>query len=158
MAANDERSIDPNVDKAVADSVEAQQAQPRPNAVIPAPAPASGKRPFRNIRRELEEIELTSPGVPQLLLAMIESADSECERLKSFETKYHEVNIRASVLDAKQKSHKVIDIAFGAGVGLGGAALGLAPTMWDKQPLGWSLIVAAVVMIGAGIAAKWFEK
>ncbi|MBX3666451.1 MAG: hypothetical protein KF834_12265 [Burkholderiales bacterium] len=118
------------------------------------PTPPTGRRQaLRDLRRELTNEDLASPGVQKLLLDELGRADADCEILNGYVTRFHDADKRAAVLDEKLRTQTALEIAFGVGIGVGGAIMGLAPSFWDKQPLGYlTLTVGFLLMIGAIIA------
>jgi hypothetical protein len=115
-------------------------------------APTGKRHAFRDIRRQLEDGDLASPGVQKLLLEDLERAESECEILQGYIDRYHEADKRAAVLEERLRTQTALEIMFGVGVGLGGAILGLAPLFWDKQPQGaLAMVVGFLLVIGATI-------
>lgn len=130
---------------------------------IPPPHdnPASGRRAaFRDVRRQLTDDELKSSGVQKLLLDMLQEADDEREGLRAYVNAFHTADKTAAVLGEQVKAQDALDIFFGAGVGLGGAVIGLVPFFWGTKPeygiitgiVGLSLTLGAIV--GRGVLKK----
>ena len=119
----------------------------------PAPltiAPTGKRQAFRDIRRQLQETELASPGVQRLLLEDLERAEGQCDILQGYVDRYHEADKRAAVLLEKVRTQTAIEIYFGVGLGVGCAIIGLAPSFWDttsKGPI--TLTVGILLVIGA---------
>lgn len=114
----------------------------------------TGKRAaLRDLRRELSDNELSNSGVQKLLLEMLENADDECERLRTLADAFYSADKKCAVLTEKVRTHKAIDVFFGAGVGLGGGIIGLAPFFWDTgQGHGWmALLLGALLVSGATV-------
>ncbi len=82
-------------------------------------APSSKRQVFRNIRRQLTDEDLASPGVQKLILDELELAEADCEFLESYVERYHDADKRAAILEEKLKTHSSIEIFFGVGVGIG---------------------------------------
>ena len=123
---------------------------PPPDSAVPA----SGKRAaLRDVRRQLTDEELKSPGVQKLLLDMLQEADDEREELRPYVDRFHDANKTAAVLREGLKTHTAIEVFFGVGVGLGGAIIGLSPFFWGMKPLygGITVIVGLCLMIGSTI-------
>jgi hypothetical protein len=123
-----------------------------PVASLPPAAPSGRRQAFRDLRRQLNDSDLTTPGVARLLLDEIEKQEAELEQLRGFVDRYHAANTRACVLDEKIKTVAAIEVFFGVGIGLGGAIIGVAPLFWSTQPrgaicftVGTALIVGACV-------------
>lgn len=117
-------------------------------------APPSGRRlAFGEIKRQLSDEDLKSPGVQKLLLDDLERAESECEIMQGYIERYHDADKRAAVLEERVRSGTAIEIMFGVGVGLGGTIMGLAPMFWSDQPKGYiALIIGGLLICGASIA------
>lgn len=114
--------------------------------------PVVGRRAaFRDVRRQLTEEELKSPGVHKLLLEMLQEVDDEREELRSYVSLYHESDKRAAVLSEKVITQTAIEVLFGVGVGLGGAVLGLAPFYWAIKPEYG--VITAIVGLGLIVGA-----
>jgi hypothetical protein len=95
---------------------------------------AVGKRQsFRAIRRELQEAELTNPGVQRLILEDLETAEAECEALREYIERYHDADKRAAVLEEKLRTHAALEIICAVGLGAGFAIVGLAPYFWASS-------------------------
>ena len=112
----------------------------------------SGKRPaFRDLRRQLSEEDLKSPGIQKILLDDLERAEESCEILNAYVERFHEADKRAAVLEEKLRPENAIEIMFAVGLALGGAIVGLAPVFWDatssKGPI--ALGIGVCMIIGA---------
>ena len=118
------------------------------------PTPPTGRRQaLKDLRRQLTDEDLASPGAQKLLLDELERADSDREILSGFVTRFHDADKRAAVLDEKLRANNSIEITFGVGVGLGGAIMGLAPAFWNMQPLGYlTLAIGFFLIVGASVA------
>lgn len=128
---------------------EVSKAPPADSAV-----PASGRRAaFRDVRRQLSDDELGSPGVQKLLLDMLEDADEERDTLKSYIGLFHEADKSAAVLSEQVRSQTSVEVFFGVGIGLGGTIIGLAPFLWRDEPEYGAItgIVGLCLVIGATI-------
>ena len=116
-------------------------------------APTGRLQAFRDIRRELTEAELTSPGVQKLILNQLVTAQSDCEILQGYVQRYHEADKRAAVLEVKLKTDNSVEILFGVGLGAGFAIIGLAPYFWDQSARGSiALAVGIFLVFGSTIA------
>jgi hypothetical protein len=122
-------------------------------------APPTGKRQaLRDLRREMNDDELSNPGVQKLILDELERADAECADLRTYITRFHEADKRAAVLEEKLKTEHSLEITFGVGVGLGGAIIGLAPYFWDKEAQGILTLLLGAVLIFGATAARVVRK
>jgi hypothetical protein len=87
-----------------------------------------------------------------MLLDELEKAEAQCETMQAYMTRFHEADKRAAVLEERQRPANAVEVAFGVGVGLGGAIMGLAPTFWENQPEGWlALAVGFLLIVGATV-------
>jgi len=116
--------------------------------------PISGRRQvFRDLRRQLSDEDLKSPGVQKLLLDDLEKAEVQCDIYSGYIERFHEADKRAAILDEKLRTQTALEVAFGVGVGLGCAIIGLAPLFWTDQPKGWlAIAVGLLLTVGASIA------
>jgi hypothetical protein len=135
---------------------EQQQIAAAPPIQTPEPTPPTGRRlAFKEVRRELTNEDLASPGAQKLLLDALERADAECETLRSYVSQFHEADKRAAVLAEKLKPQKALDVAFGVGTGLGGAVVGLAPVFWDAHlALGIAALIVGSLLVIGGIVTR----
>ncbi|MEK6408820.1 MAG: hypothetical protein AABN34_18005 [Acidobacteriota bacterium] len=120
--------------------------QPKPTSEV---APTGRRQALRDIRRELTDEELSSPGVQKLLLDDLERAESESEVLRSYVDRFHESDKRAAILEVQLRGSNAFEILFGTGIGLGGAIMGLAPLFWSDQPKG-ALALALGMLLAIG--------
>ena len=117
------------------------------------PVSSSRRLSLSNVRRQLTDEELTSPGVQKLLLDMLEEAENECVNLKNYVSSYHSADKRAAILGEQLTRDKKIDVFFGVGVGLGGAILGLVPYLGKDESLYGVIcgIIGLALIIGSSI-------
>jgi len=115
--------------------------------------PPFGKRfALSELRRTLTEEELKNPGVIKLILDELARVDTECDSFRGYVDRFHDADKKAAVLEEKQKAVTSIEIAYGVGMALGGAVIGLSPSFWGKESQGIiALVVGAVLIIGAAI-------
>jgi hypothetical protein len=126
------------------------------DTIAAAAVATSGKRQaFSNIRRQLSETDLASPGVQKMLLEELDRAESQCEVAEGFRERFHLADKEAAVLREKLKTVTAMEIFFGLGVAIGSILIGLAPYFWDQQAKGeLMLAIGAVVLIGSAVARK----
>lgn len=138
----------PGADATEAPAATVPTAKGQPGTALP-----SGRRQaFRDVRRQLTDDDLQSPGVHKLILDELERAETECDQYRAYLERYHEADRKAAVLEEKLRPSRAVDVLFGVGVGVGSAIMGLAPTFWMVQPLGQlCLAVGAVLVVGATI-------
>ena len=145
----------PNTPAAAADGQGAGEAKPTTVAATAGePTPATGKRQaLRDLRRQLTNEDLASPGVHKMLLDELERADADCELLNGYRTRFHDVDKRAAVLEERVRTQTALEVMFGVGVGLGGAIMGFAPSLWPSPPFGYiALGLGFLLVLGATIA------
>ena len=118
-----------------------------------ASAPSGKRQALRDLRRQLSDEDLKSPGAQKLLLDELERSDADCELLKGYVSRFHEADKRAAVLEGQLRIDKAVEVAFGVGVGIGGTIIGLAPGLWTTPPYGpLAVAVGLVLMLGAIVA------
>ena len=147
-----------------AEGASVQKKDTEPRAPVPSTAdtevPSSGRRAaFRDVRRQLTDEDLSAPGAQKLLLEMLEQAEEERESLRGFVVRYHESDKKAAILAEKLLTHTAIAGVCGAGVGRGGAILGLSPVLGQDKPT-YGIITAVVglaLFLGA-IAGRIVKK
>lgn len=121
---------------------------------VPAEVSSRSRRPlFENLRRQLTNEELTTPGVPKLLLDMLENAEADRDDLRNYVDLFHSADKRASILAEKLIREKSNEVYFAVGIGLGGAITGLTPFFWklDTSNGVACLIVGVLLIVGAMI-------
>jgi hypothetical protein len=107
---------------------------------------ASGRvAAFRDIRRQLDPADLAHPGVQKLLLDEYDRALDECERLRAFETQFHDKDKRVEVLEEKLRKRLALDIAWGAGLAVGTTLITLASD-WRWGAVGAALVLGAIAV------------
>jgi hypothetical protein len=144
-----------NLEQEASLSIAAAAVELRVGDTIAAAAVAtSGKRQaFSNIRRQLSETDLASPGVQKMLLEELDRAESQCEVAEGFRERFHTADKEAAILREKLKTANTVEVFFGLGVAIGSAMIGLAPYFWDKRAEGMILLtVGAIMCIGSSIA------
>lgn len=120
---------------------------------IETTVPITGKRQaFRDIRRQLQEAELSSPGVQKLLLEDLERAESECDVLEGYVQRYHEADKRAAIFEERLRTQTAMEILFAVGISLGGVLIGLAPSLWNSAKGPVVLSIGFVLVIGSAVA------
>ena len=106
------------------------------------------------MRRPLTDDELKSPAVQKILIDILEDAEQARDEYKSYVDAFHGADKRAAILGEKLNLDRSVEITFGIGTGLGGAILGLATYLWDKDKFAGILaaLIGLGLMIGACIA------
>jgi hypothetical protein len=123
---------------------------------VPAVAvvPSSGRRQaFKDIRRQLAEADLSSPGVQKMLLEELQLAEDKCEILEAYIERFHEADKRAAVLSEKLTAQKAFEILFDVSFGAGCAIIGLAPFFWAEKGATGPLTLAVGIILAIGATA-----
>jgi hypothetical protein len=108
---------------------------------------------FRDIRRQLDEVDLASKGVQKLLLNELETSEGDCETLRAYVERYHEADKRAAVFEERLKTNTGTEIMFAVGLAVGGALIGWSATLWDATSKGpVALAIGFALVAGSGIA------
>lgn len=73
----------------------------------------AGRKPLRNVPRELSEEELTAPGALRMLLGQVDRLEEENARLRGITERFHESDKAAAVLreQLKSQTHKIFSPA-----------------------------------------------
>jgi hypothetical protein len=126
------------------------------DSIAVAVVATTGKRQaFSNIRRQLSETDLASPGVQKMLLEELDRAESQCEVAEGFRERFHSADKEAAVLREKLKTVTAMEIFFGLGVAIGSILIGLAPYFWDQKAKGeLMLAIGTVVLVGSAVARR----
>ena len=119
-------------------------------------APAAGRgAALRDIRRQLTEDELASPGVQKLLLENLDRAEGKCDDLQLYVDRFHEADKRSAVLEEKLKTNTALEILFAGGLAMGSAIIGLAPIMWDATSLKGSItLIVGLMLVIVSVVAR----
>lgn len=137
------------------ESIDKEPAEDLQDAPTPALKPRSA---LSNIRRELSDEELASPGAQKLLLDRLDSAEIRIVKLSEYSDKFHESDKSVAVLTESLKQANASEVLYSAALSMGAIFAGLAPSAWDNQPYGWlSLLAGIALMIGA-IISKGLRK
>lgn len=137
-----------------------EQTEQRAASSIIAPAPAaantaSGKL-FGNITHALSDSDLASLPVAKLILDRMYTAEMQREEFKAYVPLYHAADKNVAVLKEKLNTSTMVDIFYGTGLALGGAAAGFAPYFWDKDRMAPGIICIsfAVVLIVLSVVVR----
>jgi len=135
------------------------ESQPDDTGARPTPPQQISKigRALSNVKRELSDEELSSPGVQKMLLNELERLWRENEELSGYRNEFHEADKKVSVLEEKLKRNIALEIVSLSCIAIGAAALVYAPVAWDHQPNGWIAVVFGGLATIAGVGAKAVE-
>lgn len=141
---------------------------PEPNADIePQVQPAvlgegAVKEQFRrkclsNLRREMSDEELASPGVQKMLIDEIERLETEVERFRPFQDKFHDADKNLSSLKEKFRYKRSIEIIHIGCLAGGSILIGVSPSLWQFSYSGKFLLGVGFIFVIASLIAKWVK-
>ena len=121
------------------------------------------KPAYRNLRRELTDEELTSPGTVRLLIQDVERLESELFRASKYISRFYKANTDVQVLKEKVKSLTSSSIMNNAGLTVGGVLIGIGSRMWDRVSIANNLgatiiVVLGLILIGCVIFSQFRKK
>ena len=117
-----------------------------------------GRPALSNLRRELSEEELGSQGVARMLLDALDRSETEVGELMEFRDKFHSADKEAAVAREKLRALVARDVARDVGLAFGAALIGLAPSAWSVQPIGWIVAVfGALLLVGFAVAKRFWS-
>lgn len=120
--------------------------------------PVGRRHALRDIVKTLKDEDLGHPGVLKLIIDDLERSDAECEMLRSYVDRFHEADKNASILDERMRSVTAIEVAYGVGVGLGSAIIGIAPLFWEQKPLGQIVLLIGAVLVVGGVVVRVIKR
>jgi hypothetical protein len=125
---------------------------------VPVEQPKS-RQAFSRAKRELSEDEMTSPGVPKMLLDEVDRLDRENFALVDFRRRFHEADKECVLLRAKENKSIASDIIFGGCMALGGIVLGNLSNLPKDRPdlTDWAFAVGIILFVIA-IGARVFQR
>ncbi|MEG6524880.1 hypothetical protein [Bordetella bronchiseptica] len=115
---------------------------------------SSSRKSLSKLRRELTDDELSSPAVQRMLVDEIERLDVERNQLVEFRDKFYDSKTRIGVLEEKFTGKMAIEVIHVACNTVGAAALGYAPSIWDKQPMAWLFAIFGTILVVMSLIAK----
>jgi hypothetical protein len=142
-------------------STSGQEAGPAADVPLPSSqtVASTGRRQvFLEIRRQLSDADLGSAGVQKMLLDELERTEAECEELETYVTRFHEADKKAAVLEERMRAQNAIEVMFAVGVGVGGAALGLAPVFWSTPPQGQIVLAVGVLLVVGATVGRAIKR
>ncbi len=113
-----------------------------------------------NLKRELTEEELNTPGAIRLLLSKVDDYDNCQKDLQKYMAKYHERDKQCAVLETLAKSNTAFEILYSFSLSVGSALIGLVPSVnmdGSQSYLQWILGSIGIVALVGGIIAKIFK-
>lgn len=120
---------------------------------------AKRKGVYSNLKRQLSEEDLNSPGTQRLILAELDKYD-ECKKdLNFYKEAYHRKDKENAVYKQQISNNKAFDVVYSFLLAAGPAILGLSPSVCEKdKTIGVMLIIIGVICLLAGIITKIFVK
>ncbi|MCH2451068.1 MAG: hypothetical protein MK198_13100 [Gracilimonas sp.] len=138
----------------MSDEQEKPDLEPSESSTETKKASPKGRRSLSNVKRELTEEELKSPAAQKLLVEELERVERERNELLDYRDNFYSVDKELSILQEKLNKNISIEVISSSCLAIGAAAIGLAPSIWEHEPVGWYLVVFGGVLIIAGIVAK----
>ncbi|MBB5044032.1 hypothetical protein [Shinella fusca] len=117
-----------------------------------------GRRSFRNVRRELSEKELSSPGAQKLLLDDLERLEGELEEAKRFRERFHAADKNIATLEGQLVTKNRNELLYNGSVIGGSVLFGFAPNVWDQGLTGIYVLLAGAVITGTALYTHWVKK
>lgn len=114
-------------------------------------APLSKRKALSKLRRELSEDESGTPAVQRMLLDEVERLETEVDELRQFRDRFHSADKDAEVLRERLRE----SVARDGSLAIGAAILGLAPSLWSSQPIGWIVMALGFVLVAAVVARRF---
>ena len=111
-----------------------------------------GRQALSNVRRELSEEEISSPAVQRMLLDELDRLETEAGELREFKDRFYSADKDAAVLRERLRA----SVARDSGLAIGAAMLGLVPSLWAFQPIGWVVTALGVSLVVFAVVAKRF--
>lgn len=120
---------------------------------------SKNKGVYSNLRRQLSEDDLNSPGTQRLILAELDKYDECKQELNFYKEAYHRKDKENAVYRQQLYSNKAFDIVYSFLLAVGPAILGLTPmVMTINVVLGWIMIVLGSICLISGVLTKVFAK
>jgi hypothetical protein len=100
---------------------------------VSAVASTARRQIFENLTHQLNNEDVTNPAAVKLIIDRMIIAEENRDSFKQFERLYYAEHEKAAVLTEKLRTNKMVEVFFGTGLALAGAAAGVAPLFWDKD-------------------------
>lgn len=120
--------------------------------------PASSKRAYSDLRRNLDETDLSSSGVQKLILDALDQAEAKCAGLEGYRDKFHAADKRVAVLEEQARARKANEVLFVSSLTFAGVLVGLAPGLWSSMPAGPIVLVIGLILGALGVSARGDKK
>lgn len=117
-----------------------------------------GRPALSNLRRELSEEELSSPGVARMLLDALDRSETEAGEVREFRDRFHSADKEAAVAKEQLRALASRDMVLDGALAIGAVLIGLTPSAWAVQPVGWIIAVLGAALLCLFILAKWLKR
>lgn len=114
-----------------------------------------------NLKRELSEDELKTPGAIRMLLSKIDDYENCQKELQEYKNKFHQCDKQCAVLTTAAKANTAFDILYSFLLAVGSALIGIAPSIQvdnTQNYIPWVLGIVGIIALGGGILAKIFKS
>jgi hypothetical protein len=114
------------------------------------------RRAFSQLRLELSDDDLKSPGVQKMLLNEIDRLEKDLIDLGSYRENFHVVDKEKAVLQQKYKTLIWSEVLYSFGLALGPLLIGVSFSIKDYSVfILWSGVALSIMSIIARIIDKW---
>jgi hypothetical protein len=141
------------------ESAAEQRDTPTPIAEPALAVASTAKRQiFENITHALNDEDVTNRAAVKLIIDRMITAESQRDYYKQFETLYYGAHEKVAVQAEKLRTNKMVEVYFGTGLALAGAAATAAPLFWDKDHMLPSIICIsyAVVQLVTSVLVRMY--
>lgn len=111
---------------------------------------------YQELKRDLSEDELTSPGALKLMLNDLDRLNDEVAKTSPYKDLFHEKDKEVAVLEGKLIKNTNNEILYSVAITIGSALLGVCPAIWEKSIIYGPLSLAfGAVLILFGFISKF---
>ncbi len=131
-----------------------------PSSESPASVPVAKEASsgaYGNLKRQLDDKELTNPAVGKMLIAQIDSLSSEKTSLEAFREAFYTADKKAAIFEEKAKGEDKFKAIHSLFLTIGGIIIGLIPSA-GSWPFQLSLFLCGAVAIGVSLYFVFFKK
>ncbi|OUN71158.1 hypothetical protein [Barnesiella sp. An55] len=127
-------------------------------------SPDTNKRrnAFSNLKRELTDEDLQSPGTLRLILRDLDNYEDCKSQLDNYKNKFHEKDKDNAVLETKLKASNNFDILYSVMLSLGSALMGMVPSIQNKEGnvyyMSFVIGVIGFIILVSGILTRLLKK
>lgn len=112
---------------------------------------------FSNLKRELSDEDLNSPGTQRLILNELDKYEECSKQLELYKSKYYECDKDRAIYQERANSSNAFEILYSSSLSVGAMLIGLTPSLNEKIE-GWFVGVVGLLLLAGGIIAKCFKK